>query len=476
MGAIKKTGTDSLGNDIYRVRISVTGTDGSRRWRTATVHGTYTDAKSLETRLLVQAESDLSGLAEIALEDYFDEVFLPNLVKKGRTEATLRGYRNAFDRWIRPGYGKTTISTFTTKMARDCIQASTSQRNVLVTLRAIMNTAFDDELIPAPISFKRIETVSSRPPSKTASWTAAETLEAAERLRGTGLPELIFLLGICGLRKEEVLAVTPADLKFTDTPNGVVIMIEVNRAYTDEDGLKVTKTAESVRRVPAIIRYQDRLLDIVYATRPKVTPIGKTASIIEKFSGWTRRSKTVRWKTELFATEREARTAAEIERAKRSEAARKNVPRPKVGHVGDSWLVRTFDGYDFAYEGVWTREARDLPEAAALAEAEREWAQTRLILCSADTAARRWRTELRSQGLRHVPISSLRHFSESIQSAAGVPSSVIAKLHGHTDFRTDFTYYIDHGESERVSAARTVDEYLRNGSAENLEFRDSSLF
>lgn len=474
MGSIAKRGVDSEGRTIWRVDVGKE-VDGVRRRFTGTVHGTKEDARILESRLTLQLDKDRAVTGDVTLGDYFDLVFVPNRQANGRVKATLDSYIKTFNKWIRPGYGSRYLRTITPRDARDAVAASTAQRNVLRTFRAVMNAAYDDERIENPVSFKRIATTATTS-VKDRAWTSVEAIEAAEALHGTGFIEFVLLAGMAGLRKEEILSLTPGDFSFLEHREaGPVLMISVNSAYTDDDGLKATKTPESVRRAPAVIRYQDRLAEIVRSTAPKITVIDGSSCLVEAFDGWVK-SESPRWRSTVFDSEASARAeAARITDAKGWKTG-KNTPFIQVKELpGGHWAVRYVEGYRFEWEPRRACRVVDAAPSAVEREAMREWYGTRIAACTADCAARRWGNALRIARLRHVPISSLRHFSESVQAAAGVPASVVAKLHGHTNFTTDFTYYIDHGDTERVQAAVRVDEYLSDAGSHGGAIRETGL-
>lgn len=101
-----------------------------------------------------------------------------------------------------------------------------------------------------------------KPPGE--PWSIPEAAEALRRLaasedRADLAMNAYLILGLSGLRKEEALAVRPCDLKVSKTYDfatgrrTVSEYIEVRRAYTDEDGIKETKTEGSRRTVPVLL-------------------------------------------------------------------------------------------------------------------------------------------------------------------------------------------------------------------------------
>ena len=84
----------------------------------------------------------------------------------------------------------------------------------------------------------------------------------------------------------------PCDLKVTTTYDfatgqpTVSEYIEVCRAYTDEDGVKETKNAHSVRTVPVLLAGRERLHQIMDELRPSITVEGGT-SVTEQVREWS---------------------------------------------------------------------------------------------------------------------------------------------------------------------------------------------
>lgn len=137
----------------------------------------------------------------------------------------------------------------------------------------VLASAYDDELMDERPFRRRITTPQRKKPQR-APWTAQEAVAALGAMRGRPL-EAYLILGLSGLRMEESLGISPADIVPQATYDLVTgtevrtLTLMVRRKYTDADGLvDEAKNEVSVRERPAIVAGRDRLLARVAATRP----------------------------------------------------------------------------------------------------------------------------------------------------------------------------------------------------------------
>ena len=89
-----------------------------------------------------------------------------------------------------------------------------------------------------------------------------------------------------------------------------------------------------------------------------------------------------------------------------------------------------------------------------------EWAATRLVPYTSDKARKLWRAAVEGAGLRYIPPDMLRHTSETLMQAASLPDTLVSRLHGHTDLKTDYKHYLRPDASAAERAAREVHKIM----------------
>ena len=104
-------------------------------------------------------------------------------------------------------------------------------------------------------------------------------------------------------------------------------------------------------------------------------------------------------------------------------------------------------------------DTRGMPERAAEA-AMKGWLAARVV--SISNFNRSWRRAVARLGLRYVPPDLLRHTSETIMQAAALPDTLVSRMHGHTDVRTDYRHYLRPGADSMEMAARKVADLYKD--------------
>ena len=102
-------------------------------------------------------------------------------------------------------------------------------------------------------------------------------------------------------------------------------------------------------------------------------------------------------------------------------------------------------------------------------ELAREVGDGRIIPLRGDTLYRMWRRELAACGLRFIPPSHLRHTSDTLMLAAGVPADLNAKMHGRSDPATTYRHYLAPGLDAMEGASSMMGAELSKTGAISAE-------
>lgn len=364
------------GEGVYHVQVMRgTRSDGSRRRVYKTVRGTYQDAEIAAANLAAELGRSLSSGDSLTLAEYYWGIFRgsPSNRGKPRTAGTLAMYDSQMKRNVLPVLGNRPISSITHSDLKSCVLNASSPRQCKTVLRAVMRAAYDDDLIAERPMERRIVTPPNRKRQRR-PWDAQEAAKALDAMRSADPRiEAYLILGLSGLREEEALGMTPADIRAQETVDMVTgehirsLTATVRRTYTDRDGLKEeAKNDFSARSMPVLVQGRERLLAIIAASRP---------------------------------TE---------------------------------------------------------PELVPL------WAMERIVPFSNSALYKRWKAACETLGLRFIPPDMLRHTSETLMQAAGLQDSLVSRLHGHTDLRTDYRHYLRPGIDAAERAAQSVHKLMPN--------------
>ena len=93
-------------------------------------------------------------------------------------------------------------------------------------------------------------------------WDVQTVLQAMPLLRGVPLEPCWLCMVGAGLRREEALALDWKDVRRIEIGGRMVTQLAVYKAYTEQDGLKRTKTRQSVRIVAVIEPFGERLWEL----------------------------------------------------------------------------------------------------------------------------------------------------------------------------------------------------------------------
>lgn len=89
-------------------------------------------------------------------------------------------------------------------------------------------------------------------------------------------------------------------------------------------------------------------------------------------------------------------------------------------------------------------------------EALGEWRNARTVNLSRDQLVYRWNKACRDLGIRRIPPDMLRHTSETLMQAAGLQDTLVSRLHGHTELKTDYAHYMRPDAATAEMAALAV--------------------
>ena len=93
-----------------------------------------------------------------------------------------------------------------------------------------------------------------------------------------------------------------------------------------------------------------------------------------------------------------------------------------------------------------------------------EWSEGRIVPYSNSALYKRWKAACEALGLRFIPPDMLRHTSETLMQAAGVQDTLVSRLHGHTELKTDYRHYMRPGIEAAERAAQEVHKIMPSGS------------
>jgi integrase len=270
--------------------------DGTPRIVNETFHGTE-DAARAELSAIGERMGVTDPEADgLTLSGFWDRYYLPGLRGQGRTESTIRGYTSSWEHHVRPTFGDREMASITHAEVRRwvaSIDRPVAARKAYACLRQVMRTAWDygmleDEPMRRRVPLPKVDR--GRPDV----WGAAEVSEALGRLRGHELEPVFLVMAGGGLRREEAMALCRDDMRFEgalgmDGHEAVTCFVRVDKAYTRDDGMKPTKTRQSVRTVAVGEPFSSRLLSCMPGEGPIVAgPQGQRADPDAVSQGWRR--------------------------------------------------------------------------------------------------------------------------------------------------------------------------------------------
>lgn len=260
----RETGVDSRGRKryTYRVAYSVYDPNEKRRKRT-TKRGFLTKKEAEDFLVEVNLNNEMletkvvSLLSFQSVSDYM-KTWLMTVVKNRVKESTLADYERIVNEYIAPKLGKHKLNEITGVILDEFFQSMATSGKTdgtglsmrsLQYIKRILHKAFSDAVKRQYIEnnpcdrmlfeFKGTKFVPT-------VYTGKEIKELLEAAKGTRMEAPIALAALCGLRRGEALAVTPADVDFD---NGT---ISINKQIVRVHGsikINTPKSQNSTRTV-----------------------------------------------------------------------------------------------------------------------------------------------------------------------------------------------------------------------------------
>lgn len=260
------------------------GPDGRPRRAYATVHGTRRDAEIEAAEMARRMGRSRAMDSRMTLREYWERVFpkKPSVRGTPRSNATMRGYANAL-RYPLEVLGDRPLSELRHAEIAAAVLDSPSPANTKRALRAVLRSAYDDELMDEMPFSRRVPTHRERRPQQE-PWSRFEVAEFFRALDAAPLDpsedrdqlELFAILGLCGFAKSEALGIRPVDIQeqtaysFATGEQVATMTITLACTYTDADGFKEwAKNDHRKRTVPVPQVFRERLRSLVAVSRAK---------------------------------------------------------------------------------------------------------------------------------------------------------------------------------------------------------------
>lgn len=240
-------GIERLASGSYRARV---------KWKGRTTRATFPalkDAVAWRSRTKRQlslgtheSQQDIDPETNEALPPYFSEYAETWLAGRGLKPLTVKKYRALLDQDLLPVFGRTRVDQITVKAVKSwyvsyAIATPTRRAHGYGLLRAILMTAFQDDLIPAnPCRVRGAGT--SRRASTTTVPTAAQVAALVDALPSPKYRVMTLVSAWCGLRFGETTELRRKDLVLVE---GVPVTIRVRRGVVRVNGQHVVDSPKS---------------------------------------------------------------------------------------------------------------------------------------------------------------------------------------------------------------------------------------
>lgn len=240
--------------------------DGSPRIVRETYRGDR-DAARAELYAMSERMGDTMPDADgMTVGIFFREYFAKGLRRQGRAEATVTGYESTYRVNIAERWGHVPLVSVTDGDVRKwvwSIPRPNTARKSYKLLKQVLRAAFDYGFLDEEPLRRRCPLPAYERP-RPEVWGAHEVSEALHRLDGSRIEPVVLLMLGGGLRREEAMAVTMADVRWgtalgMDGHDALTAFVTVDKAFTTDDGLRKTKNQQSVRTVAVGEPFSSRL-------------------------------------------------------------------------------------------------------------------------------------------------------------------------------------------------------------------------
>lgn len=250
--------------------------DGRVRTCQETVHGDEQQARAALYAMCERMGAMPAEADGMTCDTFFRLYYLPGLERQGRAEVTTRGYESVWRCHVSPRWGRVALDAVRDGDVRAWVWQIASPemaRKAYKILKQVLRAAYDYGFLDEPPLQRRVPLPAS-PRERPVVWDARDVARALPLIEGDRIEPLVLAMLGGGLRREEAMALTMADLRFEeavgmDGMRALTCFARVDKAYTRHDGLKPTKNPQSVRTVAIGEPFSSRLA----ACMPKSGPI-----------------------------------------------------------------------------------------------------------------------------------------------------------------------------------------------------------
>lgn len=249
-------GKRRLPNGTWEVRVSSGYTSDGTQRRVSRVAGTEAEADVMRVRLSAEMGRAPRMGDRLTLDQYFWGVFMPRK-RATRTRDTVRFHESNYRTHIGTDFGGDDLTAITWSRIRSWAARLPAQSApaYVRTLRAVLRSAWEDELLPDEPMRGRLE-LPRRDTRPMPVWDAETVSEALRRLRGADIEALALVMAGSGLSASESRA-----RDWSDFGDGC-LSVSMGTVYTETGGIKEPKNPRRYRTVPILPSCASRLEEL----------------------------------------------------------------------------------------------------------------------------------------------------------------------------------------------------------------------